>query len=1225
MTEEMAVKAHPGEPNTSGDGIAGERRFGRRYSPAEKVDAIEFCKSVGVPEAAKQLGVSEQTLYKWRLAQTGEVAPRRQRPTYTLEQQTEAADLAERIGIAGAAKQLGISRSTLGAWAPRIQTREYRQYTAQERSDALTAAEKFGAAEAARVTGIRYAQILKWVGNDERPRSKRQNHTSEKRLEAMTLAATVGATKAAQQLGISGDTLRAWIRKEKDPAERLVKKQYSADFRKAAITRAREIGVKQAAQELDVTSVSLHQWIRKTIPLEERKKHRTHPEELRLRAITLAKEVGVIQAAVDLGVNESTLSHWVRAASTEVRESRTAIRTYDITLIENVLAEIPNVGLARAATMFDVPYQMARKWAKASGIQQPRAVGLHKSFDKTLGWMQREFPGLEEWRTMGVEWIDAQDTSISDKLTALRRLFLGYVLPNGLQTSPALLFTDSIKSNDFRKTLPDSIYGITIFNAAVDFLDWVLLRYFSTLDEHGRRVVKSGMANPFARQSMSDVPQHTESVYSTLPYGYIDELRALVAPGPNFGDWKWAQSAFGAREALARTQSADWFAVDPSLVDRNDPDCVFRERMRSADAGGMVVEMWSPVRWVALLIKLILPLRTFQVRMLDSGESDTWKYVNKGWTINEHALRDGTESKPVGRGVLRRSISNALQSEHWGQPFGPDTLIYINTNKTADAAKTGSRKGYVFPWPSAGPLHGDPFTWFQKLRAWQEKYNPITRRTKWSELDGRHIKAKSKAALAGFADACFLFRCPEAKAGEQHLPLASGILDTPWRAVLLEFQQRLGRRGESHADGSPIRLVSSTTDAVDFPLHSLRVSLLTALARDGQVPFPILAKVAGHSRLLMAIYYFKPGSDYMRRVMHEGFQRLEANKDSSIVHFLKTSQYDRLVEDVIANDMTSLLASIKRSPADRNPAGWMPLHIGICLVGGNASPSQDKTGVGGCYNGGPNEGSSTSRRHGPVPGGARNCPRCRWLATRPEHLPPLVALFNTIMYHFDEARDACVDSEARLDVLKKARMAAEDADQLFTQAKQLRDAERLFELHTQRFNERAEDGAACVRLITRCQDALRKTAAGLMKDGALLATGSAFEVRLVIEEVDSELLQLSDVCEAAEIYPDLEPGKAVFRRSQLLDAALSREGRPPMLVTLSESEQLMAGNALMRRLAAARDPTDKTRGHLQIISLIDARASLKKHLGIDFFEAALLPSETDREAPISLVNQLQKT
>jgi hypothetical protein len=37
--------------------------------------------------------------------------------------------------------------------------------------------------------------------------------------------------------------------------------------------------------------------------------------------------------------------------------------------------------------------------------------------------------------------------------------------------------------------------------------------------------------------------------------------------------------------------------------------------------------MWSPVRWVALLAKLILPLRTLQVRMLDSGEADTWRYA----------------------------------------------------------------------------------------------------------------------------------------------------------------------------------------------------------------------------------------------------------------------------------------------------------------------------------------------------------------------------------------------------------------------------------------------------------------------------------------------------------------------------------------------------------------------------------------------------------------------
>ena len=36
-----------------------------------------------------------------------------------------------------------------------------------------------------------------------------------------------------------------------------------------------------------------------------------------------------------------------------------------------------------------------------------------------------------------------------------------------------------------------------------------------------------------------------------------------------------------------------------------------------------------------------------------------------------------------------------------------------------------------------------------------------------------------------------------------------------------------------------------------FPLHSLRVSLITALALEGLVPFPLLQKLVGHSRLLM--------------------------------------------------------------------------------------------------------------------------------------------------------------------------------------------------------------------------------------------------------------------------------------------------------------------------------------------------------------------------------------
>ncbi|MQT98667.1 VPA1269 family protein, partial [Pseudomonas helleri] len=86
---------------------------------------------------------------------------------------------------------------------------------------------------------------------------------------------------------------------------------------------------------------------------------------------------------------------------------------------------------------------------------------------------------------------------------------------------------------------------------------------------------------------------------------------------------------------------------------------------------------------------------------------------------------------------------------------------------TADIGKSGSEKGYVLPWSFGGPVHQDVFYWLEKLRNWQETYNPVSRRTAWTEMDGRHIKAMSDVQLAGYHDNCFLFRMPEAIEGER--------------------------------------------------------------------------------------------------------------------------------------------------------------------------------------------------------------------------------------------------------------------------------------------------------------------------------------------------------------------------------------------------------------------------------------------------------------------------
>jgi len=831
-----------------------------------------------------------------------------------------------------------------------------------------------------------------------------------------------------------------------------------------------------------------------------------------------------------------------------------------------------------------------------------RRVGVKRNNDISLGWVERDYPQLAAWRALAVEWVKGEVGGVKYKLQALVAFFERFIIQQELPLDPAVFLARSTVLPDFYRTAcSDSRDGIDSNNAIRAFLHFVLLRECSETGDDGQPVLSPAFRNPVPRLTYGGLPKRDESVHSPLPYGYIDELRLMLAAGPNFREWRWAQGALATENGQ---RGRDWFEVTEAQIDRNDPDCVWRERPMT---NGTRLEMWSPVRWVALLVKLILPLRTFQVRMLDSGEADTWRYAAGVWAFNPSRLAQGSERRPLQQGVLRRS--NPLSD---GEAVR--AVLYINTNKTADIARSGPDKGYVLPWSSGGPNHQDVFFWLEKLRNWQEKYNPVSQRTAWTELDGRHLPAKSDVQLAGYPDACFLFRLPEAPDGAHHLPMRLGQLEGCWFRLLEALEVRLADRGETHRNGAPIRFLPPPEEqnkgqTTLFPLHSLRVSLITALALEGQVPFPMLQKLVGHSRLLMTLYYIKPGATYVRDVLLGAAERLEANKESRIQDFLLDTEHDALLQKAICNSVPSLAAAVPQHPAARNPVGWMPMHHGLCLVGGNTSETEDNGSVGGCYNGGPTLGSASTAKHGPVPGGSRNCVRCRWFVTEPHYLPALAAHFNTLAYHFDEARNVCLAREEELQGLKKQKIDAEDAGQPFARQDAYRQAERVWESAMKRFSDLAEDLVACWRLIERCKAALEAQ----QGDGTrLVAAGAVADVQVAFEETESELLQLAGVCESVEAYPDLEPGKAVFRRSQLLDSVLYRDDLPPVFMLLSEQEQLLAGNAFMRRLAQQMNPANPALGQREVIRLMDAGASLSQHFDSDL--AALLPAARQSKA-----------
>lgn len=831
---------------------------------------------------------------------------------------------------------------------------------------------------------------------------------------------------------------------------------------------------------------------------------------------------------------------------------------------------------------------------------------LPRSMDSSLTWVERDLgPEFAEWRALAVAWLETQHFGLADRLNGLIRFLDKYLYCLSLARSPkAYLDRDNNWPDFYETTLPQSQGGIKWNNKIHAFLKWVLLTHFSEPDDNGRPIVVSGYRNPVKYLSQSGISKPAESVRSPLPYRYIKDLREILASGQTFREWEWAHTA-----SQGRIGSNDWYPVDEDQIDYEDPDCVWRRR--SLKDKGDVLEMWSPVRAVALLTKLMLPLRTYQVRMLDSGEADTWRYTVKGWEKNENGIVEGSLKKPLQFGVFRRTSD--LET---GEVL---TSLYINTNKTADIGKYAEERGYVIPWQYEEMLY-----WLEKLRNWQEKYNPITRRISWRELDHRHLRVpKTEYQLSRLPDICFLFRDAASKGDERYKPIIDDSLFAQWYKLLAELERRCAQRGELAAEGIPLRFVMPDTRRTTlYPLHGLRVSLLTCLAVDAEVPLVVLSKlVAGHSRVIMTLYYTKVGVYQMTQVLNAATQKLSENAELGLKRFLAEVEYESLSRAIVPNNLDGLQAALPIHPGDRFPAGWMARSYGLCLVGGNTSNEENNSKIGGCFNGGDllrvNTRDVRSNVYAPVPGGAGNCVRCRWFVTEPRYLDPLRAHFNNISYHLAEDAKKAKALEDKLNGLKVQRYQAEQMDVPFLKQAEYLRVERQWESALAATDQLANDLTATFRLINRCFKVIEESADGDKQQ--IVAAGGLQDLKMIFEETPSELLQLSGVCQDAELYPDENPGEAVIRRSQFLDSALYREGVQPVFMMLSKDEQLCVGNKLMDHLAVLSNPLNPVLGLRRVVGVIESGEALSTlGLGVDIAQVL----ETELHRPVTRVSDL---
>lgn len=560
-------------------------------------------------------------------------------------------------------------------------------------------------------------------------------------------------------------------------------------------------------------------------------------------------------------------------------------------------------------------------------------------------------------------------------------------------------------------------------------------------------------------------------------------------------------------------------------------------------------------------LKLELPLRTMQVRMLDSGEADTWRYVyapdGGGFVLNQGPLSTGSAKRPYQRGVFHRSTNEREAS------------LYVNTNKTADINKTEDKKGYVIPWAPDAVLY-----WLEKLRNWQQRYNPIAVPTPMTDLDRRHFGCTPPhpEVLAQRGSVCFLFRDPTTDGGNK--PLADLALHRLWYLLLVRLEKRCADRKETLDDGTPLRFVNpDSTVQTWFPLHALRVSLISYFILDLKLPIAVVSKmIAGHATIIMTLYYTKFGKAYLREVLKEAEKyELEAEQ-ANHRRFLEDASFEQVSQRFACVSEDAVRAAISTRSAAAfviDDKGICPNGATLCDVGGEKlRPDSD------------------SSDYAPVPGfpQERNCVCCRFFLSGPAFLPGLIAHFNTVSEKMHRQSERYNALDERLRDLEDCQREAEREDQPFLRVRELEQLSKYAESEALILNKFMNDLQATHHLIQRSIQIARDTT----NDGVkLVAQGTMTDLEVGFIESESALHQLEVVCENAVIYPDIDAGFATIRRSQMLDAMLRYNGMEPILMTLTQEQQLHVGNAVMQLIQAR---TGSIRGALPYA---ECRAKLK--------------------------------
>ncbi|WP_099609559.1 gamma-mobile-trio integrase GmtZ [Vibrio coralliilyticus] len=743
-----------------------------------------------------------------------------------------------------------------------------------------------------------------------------------------------------------------------------------------------------------------------------------------------------------------------------------------------------------------------------------------------------------------------------------------YIEPNGFETCPLEFLTRGSTNiqpmlNLFEQ-VPVTRRKKWIFSLN-EFLDWTISNYLILEDtETGEITHIKGAKNPFSHINFNgEVAQNVvnETNKMALPYQYVKAGREWIFP-PDSIEKKLNYQDLGHLHRF----SSDWLQIyDNSLLDKNDPDCVFK-----VESGKTY--LWFPAYWTYTYSLMQLPARGMQIVYCDSGEADQeladFKNGNVVWKKNR--------SKLAGRTNRQSMVSKSGQRE-----FG----VHYTSNKTKF---DGS--GYTIPFMPTELAY-----WLVKLRKWQQKYNPVDQPTRWLDCTRTNL---NEAQRKQKGTNCFLFRDylekePGTFGGRLTTRLAAALYFSAKNEVTtatyqgLKYNQSIKRLENSQT--IPLSHFKSP-----YTPHSMRVSLINAYAYEFGIPLEVIMKLVGHSSIIMTIYYTK--SDKTGANLREKMELGEKEAMSKATQTLKSFVEQQRIEEVKSQLVGSSVDLLNSLDNARPASSYLWKDFGICPVGGAF-----------CSEGGCPVATKANIYH-PVPAGylgEQNCFQCRFFITGPAFLVGLTAMFNEISLavntqsiRYTSLGQKLDDIAEKIDVidhqLYKIKADSSEKSALESNRRELV-GERMhlnseIETRAKKLDLYLSDMNAIHRHIHNCQTLMRNPKENTDNHYQLIVPHE-FTLGVELDEV-SNFHQLSEVCSNAELYHSCSDDLAVTRRSQMFDKMMVENGIQPQLFLLSEEEQLFVGNQLTELMLA------RLKGWENVDRLMDGSLTLKD-LSID--------------------------